>query len=220
MQDKSLKLNSGFFAIIAIVSWFAVVLQLYLIILNRVVSLPETIVRFFSFFTIQTNILVAVCFAFLWLKPKSKWGLFFLKPKKTTAITLYITIVGLVYNVILRFSWAPTGLQKVVDELLHSVIPILVLLYWILFVPKKELEFKNIFPWLIFPLGYLIYTLIRGAFFNFYPYPFVDVNVLGYSAVLLNSFFMLLAFLFFGTLLIGIGKMKRVNSESNVSTDS
>jgi hypothetical protein len=151
---------------------------------------------------------VALCFTFLWLKPKSKWGLFFSKPKNTTAITLYITIVGLVYNAILRFLWAPTGSQKVVDELLHLVIPLLVLLYWFLFVPKKTLEFKNIFPWLIFPAVYLVYTLIRGAFFSFYPYPFVDVNLLGYNKVLLNSFFMLLAFLFFGTLFIGIGKMK------------
>ncbi len=208
MQDKSLKLNSRFFAIIAIVGWFAVVLQLYLIIINRVVSLSETIVRFFSFFTIQSNILVAVCFTFLWLKPKSKWGLFFSKPKNTTAITLYITIVGLVYNAILRFLWVPTGFQKVVDELLHLVIPILVLLYWILFVPKKTLEFKNIFPWLIFPAVYLVYTLIRGAFFSFYPYPFIDVILLGYNKVLINSFFMLLAFLFFGTLFIGIGKLR------------
>ena len=211
MQDKSLKLNSRFFAIIAIVGWFAVVLQLYLIIINRVVSLSETIVRFFSFFTIQTNILVAVCFTFLWLKPKSKWGLFFSKPKNTTAITLYITIVGLVYNAILRFLWAPTGSQKVVDELLHLVIPILVLLYWILFVPKKTLEFKDIFPWLIFPALYLVYTLIRGAFFSFYPYPFIDVILLGYNKVLINSFFMLLAFLFFGTLFISIGKIKKAN---------
>jgi hypothetical protein len=208
MQDKSSKLNSRFFAIIAIVGWFAVVLQLYLIIINRVVSLSETIVRFFSFFTIQSNILVAVCFTFLWLKPKSKWGLFFSKPKNATAITLYITIVGLVYNTILRFLWAPMGLQKVVDELLYLVIPILVLLYWVLLVPKKTLEFKNIFPWLIFPVVYLVYTLIRGAFFSFYPYPFIDVILLGYDKVLLNSFFMLLAFLFFGTLFIGIGKLR------------
>ncbi|MFV8392546.1 Pr6Pr family membrane protein [Flavobacterium sp. LB2P6] len=212
MEDKSLKLNFYFFAIIAIIGWFAVVLQLYLIILNRVTSLPETMVRFFSFFTIQTNILVAICFSFLWLKPKSKWGLFFSKPKNTTAITLYITIVGLVYNAILRFLWAPMGYQKIADELLHLVVPILVLAYWILFVPKKTLEFKNIFPWLIFPSVYLVYTLIRGAFFSFYPYPFVDVILLGYNKVLLNSFFMVLAFLFFGTLFIGIGKIKKAHT--------
>ena len=167
MQEKSLKLNSRFFAIIVVLGWFALLLQLYLIILHRVASLPETIVRFFSFFTIQTNILVALCFTFLWLKPKSKWGLFFSKSKIVTAITLYSIIVGLVYNAILRFLWAPTGSQKIADELLHLVIPILVLIYWTLFVPKKALEFKNIFPWLIFPSVYLVYSLIRGAFFVF-----------------------------------------------------
>jgi hypothetical protein len=56
-----------------------------------------------------------------------------------------------------------------------------------------------------------MYTLIRGAFFGFYPYPFIDVILLGYNKVLLNSFFMVLAFLFIGTLLIGIGKIKSSN---------
>ena len=206
MQDKSLKFKMVFCAMISIVGWFAVLFQLYLIISNRVASLSETIVRFFSFFTIQTNILVAICFTCLWLKPKFKWGLFFSKATNLTAITLYILIVGLVYNVILRFLWAPTGSQKIVDELLHLVIPVFVLLYWIVFVTKKELEYNTIFPWLIFPFVYLIYTLIRGAFFNFYPYPFVDVNALGYSEVIRNSFFMLFAFLFFGIILITVGK--------------
>ncbi|TRW97104.1 Pr6Pr family membrane protein [Flavobacterium gawalongense] len=215
MQDQSIKFHSRFFAIIAIVGWFAVLLQLYLIILNRVASLLETIVRFFSFFTIQSNILVALCFTFLWLKPKSKWGLFFSKPKNATGITLYIIIVGLVYNAILRFLWAPSGSQKVVDELLHLVIPVLVFVFWIVFVPKKELEFKNIFPWLIFPSVYLVYTLIRGAFFGFYPYPFIDVILLGYSQVLINSFYMVLAFLFIGALLIAFGTIRSRNSNKN-----
>ena len=212
MQDKSLKFKTLFCATISIVGWFAVLFQLYLIIINRVASFPETIVRFFSFFTIQTNIFVAICFSCLWLGPKSNWALFFSKAKNATAITLYILIVGLVYNVILRFLWAPTGSQKIVDELLHLVIPLLVLLFWIVFVTKKELEYSTIFKWLIFPFVYLIYTLIRGAFFNFYPYPFVDVKALGYSEVIRNSFFMLLTFLFFGMLLIAVGKKTAVKS--------
>jgi ABC-type Na+ efflux pump permease subunit len=65
-------------------------------------------------------------------------GFVFSKAKNATAITLYILIVGLVYNVILRFLWVLTGSQKIVDELLHLVIPVLVLLYWIVFVTKKE----------------------------------------------------------------------------------
>lgn len=170
---------------------------------------------FFSFFTIQSNILVALCFTFLWLKPKSKWGSFFPNPKNATAITLYITIVGIVYNAILRFLWAPTGLQKVADELLHLVIPILVFVFWIVFVPKKALGFKGIFPWLIFPSVYLVYILIRDAFFGFYPYPFIDVILLRYSQVLINSFYMLLAFLFIGVLLIGVGTIRSRKSNEN-----
>ncbi|MFV8343121.1 Pr6Pr family membrane protein [Flavobacterium sp. XS2P39] len=216
MRHQSLKLHSRFFAIIAIVSWFAVVLQLYLIILNRVTSLNETIVRYFSFFTIQSNILVALCFTFLWLKPKSKWGLFFSKPKNATAITLYIVIVGIVYNGILRFLWAPTGGQKVADELLHLVVPILVLVFWIAFVPKRELEFRNIVAWLIFPFVYLVYTLVRGAFFGSYPYPFIDVNLLGYKQVLLSSFYMLLAFLFIGVLLVSCGTIRTRKSNNQL----
>ncbi len=213
MDNQTTKFNSLFLAIISLLGWFAIFLQFYLIIINRVATVPETIVRFFSFFTIQTNLLVAVCFSFLWLRPKSKWGIFFSTPKNISAITLYILIVGIVYNLILRFLWAPVGFQKLADELLHLVIPILVLLFWLLFVDKKMLVIKNIFPWLIFPFLYLIYTFLRGHFFHFYPYPFVDVISLGYTQVIYNSFFMLIAFLVIGLLIVGIGNISnnRIN---------
>lgn len=211
MKIQSNKIRTNFVAIISLVAWFAIFLQLYSIIVNRVVSIPETIVRFFSFFTIQSNILVAICFTFLWLKPKSKGGFFFLNHKNATAITLYITIVGIIYNMILRFLWSPAGLQRVADEVLHLVIPILVLVYWFLFVDKKLLVFKNILPWLIFPFLYLVYTLIRGHFFQFYPYPFLDVIQLGDKKVFVNSFFIVLVFLIVGFLLIGIGKISKNN---------
>lgn len=211
MQNNYLKYINTFSAIISVLGWFAVFLQLFLIIQNRIASIPETIVRFFSFFTIETNILVAICFTYLWLNQKSKLGIFFSNPKNITAITLYILIVGIVYNLILRFSWSPTGFQKLDDELLHSLIPILVLVYWIVFVDKKQLKFKDVFSWLIFPFVFLVYTLIRGYFFNFYPYPFIDIIQLGYSKVIINSFFMVLAFLIVGFLLIGIAKISKNN---------
>ncbi len=207
MNNKSNKVKLIFLSIISVLGWFAVFLQLYLIIQNRVASVPETIVRFFSFFTILTNILTAICFSVLWIKPKNKLELFFLSNKTLTAITLYILIVGIVYNLILRFLWVPTGLQKIDDEILHSAIPILVLIYWFKYVERKNLAYKNILIWLIYPSVYLIYTLIRGHFFNFYPYPFLDVIQLGYSKVFTNSFFMVLVFLVVGILLIGVSKV-------------
>ena len=116
--------------ILSIVSlgWFALIAQFYLIIVNRTVSIPETIIRYFSFFTILMNLLVAVCFT-SFLNKKQKSSAFFSKITTLTAITVYILIVGIVYNVILRFLWKPEGLQKVIDELLHTVIPILCLIF-------------------------------------------------------------------------------------------
>ncbi len=191
----------------ALTTWLAVLLQLYLIIVNRQASVGETIVRFFSFFTILTNILVALCFIFLLLPAKSALNIFFSKPNVLSAVTVYITVVGLVYNVILRFLWAPQGLQMIVDELLHSVVPIIFILYWSLFVPKENLKWKDAFPWLIYPAGYLIFILFRGAFSGFYPYPFVHVNELGYTKVFINCIFLFITFLVLSFLLIWISKL-------------
>ncbi len=213
MQDPPPKTKQLFLTIGMIIGWFAVIFQLWLIIVNRTVSIPETIIRFFSFFTILTNILVALCFTFLLLKPNTKWGIFFSKPATLTAITLYIAVVGIIYNVILRFLWSPQGLQLIVDELLHSVIPVWFILYWCLFVPKQTLQWKNILPWLIYPALYCIYALIRGAISGFYPYPFIDVDALGYTKVIYNIAGMLMAFIVIAIILIGIAKLTKASNK-------
>ena len=92
-----------FAAIAAAIGWIALILQLYLIIINRTASIPETLLRYFGFFTILTNILVAVSLTMVYLKGISENGHFLTRPKTLTATAVYITIVGLVYNVILRF---------------------------------------------------------------------------------------------------------------------
>lgn len=58
-----------------------------------------------------------------------------------TAITAFILIVGLVYQVALRGIWQPTGLQHIVDELLHTIIPLYVFMYWFFKVNKNDLPF-------------------------------------------------------------------------------
>ncbi len=178
-----------FAAIAAVIGWIALILQLYLIIVNRTASIPETLLRYFGFFTILTNILVAVSLTMVYLKGISENGHFLTRPKTLTATAVYITIVGLIYNLILRFQWAPQGLAKLVDELLHSVIPVLFIFFWLKFVPKQSIQWKNILHWLIYPLVYLGYTLLRGSFAAWYPYPFINVTDLGYEKVVINSAF-------------------------------
>lgn len=188
--------------IFALVGWFSIITQYYLMVKNTQISFAEANIRFFSYFTILTNIIVAVYFTLQAFNsiPKIK------KPGILTAVTIYILIVGLVYQTILRSTWDPKGLQRLVDELLHTIIPILVLIYWYLYENKNRLNYRQILSWAIYPLLYLFYILIRGYFSDFYPYPFINVSDLGYFQVLINSFWILLLFAALSLFFIRIGK--------------
>jgi hypothetical protein len=191
----------------AITAWFAIALQLYLIIVNRKMAFFPTIIAFFSYFTILTNILAAFCYTFQLIKPAPGLQRFFSESKTITAIAVYITVVGIVYNVILRYLWAPQGQQLLADELLHSFNPAFFVLYWLLFVPKRSLKWADAFPWLLYPFIYLLYIMLRGALSGLYPYPFIEVSKLGYPKVLMNSGILFIAFLLLSLLFIASGKL-------------
>lgn len=193
---------------IAVIAWFALLLQLYLQIVNRTTGVGEAVVRFFSYFTILTNLIVAICFTSL-LQNKGKGFQFFNKPGVFTAVTVYILIVGLVYNLILRSLWNPQGWQLLADNLLHSVTPLLTIIYWIAYTSAKEIQWKETALWLFYPFIYLIYVLIRGAFSDFYPYFFIDAGKLGYTKAFTNAVYVTLAFLLVSLLLIWLGKKKK-----------
>jgi len=190
--------------------WFAIVVQFVLMMQNRVESLTETTVRFFSYFTILTNCLVALYFSVLWYKKPIFLLSRFEKPGFLTATTLYITIVGIVYQLLLRDIWEPTGMQRIVDELLHSIIPTYVLVFWIIYGNKKDVSWRAIPSWLVYPLCYLIFILLRGRLSGFYPYPFVDVSELGLEKVLTISGFLFLAFAIGAIVFVGFGKSIKI----------
>ncbi len=208
---ESTNLKSKFDAaalwVLLLLGWFAIGVQFYIYMDSKAVPFGELIVRFFSFFTILTNLLVAWCCTSLAFFRSSRLGKFFSAAQTQAAIAVYIVIVGLIYNVILRFLWQPEGWQKVVDELLHSVIPVLFVVYWLAFVPKKNLHWGDFWIWLAYPLAYLAFIMVRGSFAGYYPYPFVDLNALGFFAVMVNCLGITLLFVFFSLLFIGIGKL-------------
>ncbi|SKB95685.1 hypothetical protein SAMN05660841_03264 [Sphingobacterium nematocida] len=195
-------------ALIALLSWLAVIAQFFISMEASTVDTVTQTVRFFSYFTILTNLMVAVYSTSLWLSPKRSIAVFFAKSTASTAVTLYILLVGLVYNLVLRGIWQPQGMARVVDETLHSIVPLLVLCHWWCIPDKGLLKWKDILGWLIYPFVYLIYTLAHGAISGFYPYPFVDVDALGLSKVLINSFIVGLAVVLMGVILIGIARFK------------
>lgn len=201
-----------YLAVLALMAWFALIAQFCINLSGGAAPTVELIVRYFSYFTITTNIMVVLCSSTLLFIPQSKWGSFFSRQTTQAAITVYIVIVGVIYNSILRFIWDPKGLQRIVDELLHLIIPILFLIYWFVFVLKDKLKWSSFWPWLIYPLVYVIYVFIRGAFSGFYPYPFLDVTKVGYPKVLTNSLGITLAFVAVSLLFIGIGKWRNKTS--------
>lgn len=192
-----------------ILGGFAVIGQFVVMLQNRQVEITETIIRFFSYFTILTNILVVLYFTSRITVFKNTTLSKLSKNGTITAVTAFIMVVGLVYQFLLRGAWQPTGIQKIIDELLHSVIPLYVLVYWLKFATKNDLIIKEIKIWLWYPITYFIYIIIRGHFSGFYPYPFIHVTEIGYPQVLINAVLVTLFFLFIMGGLIVIGNKTR-----------
>ncbi|MGA8136122.1 MULTISPECIES: Pr6Pr family membrane protein [Pseudomonas] len=197
--------------IAALLGWFALALQLYLILMSRWQgdkSLLGGVDIFFSYFTVLTNILVAIVLTCAATSGDSPFRRFFLNPKVQGGVTAAIVLVGLAYNLLLRHTWNPQGLQWVADELLHDVMPVLFVIYWWFCVPKGTLQWRDFWPWLIYPAVYFVYALVRGYFVGSYPYPFIDVDQLGYPQVFINAVMVLVAFVVISLVVIAVDRWK------------
>ena len=185
---RSARLKRAGAAALAAVGWCALVLQYVLLIRtagDSSLSLMEANVRFFSYFTIQTNILASlVLTAFAIKRPLDEW---LVHPFVRSAVAVYIAMVGLTYFTLLRHLWAPQGTQWVVDTTLHYVMPVGYLVFWLACVRKAGLRWYDPLLWLIYPLTYLLLILVRGKISGFYPYPFIDAGTLGYAKVATNA---------------------------------
>lgn len=194
-----------FAALLALTGWFAVIAQYVLALQTTEFSFGKTTLNIFSYFTILTNTASAVYFSLVAAGKTS------LRPGSLTAITLHMIVVGVTYQVILRGIWDPQGLQQVVDELLHTVLPIGVLVFWFCFEKRTAARYAQIPRWLVYPLLFLVYTLIRGSFAGWYPYPFIDVSKIGMAAALRNALFVSLFYLTLAFLLVFLSRNKRVS---------
>lgn len=161
---------------------------------------------YLGFYTILTNVLVTKVLSSAAIGPRNAMLRFYLRPGVQTAVAMSITIVSLVYNIMLRPLWHPSGLLLVADVIVHDLMPPLYLLYWWLAVPKDGLRWAQVFAWQSYPAAYFLYVLLRGAVDGWYPYPFLDVSALGYVQVLLDAIGVLVAFVIVGLLLVALGR--------------
>jgi hypothetical protein len=152
---------------------------------TRGLTPPGSIVNFFSFFTIESNIIAVVVFvigAIPGREPDSRWY-----DLARGAGATYMSVTGVVYAVLL--SDLPSGADSTipwVNEVLHYLMPLVVFLDWLFVPPRSAIRFRESLTWAAFPLAYAVYSLIRGAATGWYPYPFLNVDMHGWGRVLIN----------------------------------
>ncbi len=168
----------------------AVLLQLTLVVNGSATLLPEEdpglavrLLRFVSYFTILSNVLVAVVTLPLVRDPTHDGRLW--RVLRLDAVVC-IAVTAVVHWLLLRPILDLEGAPLVADLLLHVVVPLLALVGWLVAGPRRRVDRADVLPALVLPVAWLVLTLGRGAVTGWYPYPFLDVGELGYPGVVLN----------------------------------
>lgn len=187
----------AWFAVNAVVAWVAVAMAY---VVKASVAQPVTptpsllgsdagqstlsaLIDTTSYFTILSNVVVAVVMTMLWRDPgrRGRW----MGALRLDALAM-ITVTGLVYALVLAPQASYTGWNQASDVLLHYVVPPLTVLVWLVAGPRGLLRFDQLGPMLVVPVAWLVYTLVRGQVIDAYPYSFLDVITKGWGTVLLN----------------------------------
>ncbi|OQJ64325.1 hypothetical protein FGG90_13535 [Clavibacter tessellarius] len=150
---------------------------------------------FLLYFTIESNLLAGVVMAVGAVRllrraplPGRGWTTL-----RLVATTCMVT-TGVVYNLLLRgLPTIPGASLPWSNEVLHVVVPALVLLDWLLAPDRRALGYGAIGRVVVFPLAWVAVTLLRGPITGnevtgaatYYPYPFLDpaTGTGGYGAV-------------------------------------
>ncbi len=173
-----------------VVAVVALVLQLILILLGQNIldsssvtsGLPEQVRRYLSYFTIQSNLLVAIA---MFMVITGRTGTQLFRVVRLTSL-IGITVTGVVAAVALPPSPNYTTANLICDRLLHIVVPVLTFIGWIAFGPRGFVTRGDLLPSLIWPVAWLVATLGLGPITHWYPYPFLNVDSIGWGRVLVN----------------------------------
>ncbi|WP_158943941.1 Pr6Pr family membrane protein [Granulicella sp. S190] len=199
------KLRQTCLLLLSLLTWLAALVQIAFAaktVIAQGGSPLLSVINTLSYFTILTNLLVAIVSTASALRGEADTLL--TRPSTQSAVAVYIFVVGLTYSFLLRAIWSPTGLNAFLNSALHDIVPILYILYWFVFVPKGTLRWSQPAGWLIYPVLYVIYCIARGALTGLYPYHFVDVTLLGYPRALLNTAGLLFGFWIVGLVIVAI----------------
>lgn len=158
----------------------------------------------FSFFTTQSNLILGTTTLLLALKLDRTSSSFHIW--RLIGI-IDITITGIVFNFVLQTVPKNDIIADTASRLEHDIAPIIAVIGWIIFGPAKTVTLRRILLASILPVAYAIFTLIRGAIMEWYPYNIMDVPRLGYSGVAINIVGIFVLFLLIAGFLALVDKL-------------
>ena len=210
MKTRHNRLSRIAGTLVGIAAWLGLIVQFYVTQTNpnlSDVSPFERTLRYFEYFTIITNLIVAVSLTGSLLLSRTRIGEFFARSSTATAVAVHIAMVGLVYNLVLASLHEFAGAAQLANFLTHILVPLAYVAYWLFFVRKGQVKWTMPFIWLIYPAVYVIYALLRASATGRYPYPFLDVVRLGAQPVFFNAVALTIAFFALGELFVAADKL-------------
>jgi hypothetical protein len=169
-------------------------------------GIAATAINFFSYFTILTNLLIALCMLAPLAPVDNGLSRLLSGPSARTAVTGYGAVVALIYAVYLRNIGHDHGLERLADQVLHYVTPALFAIDWLLLVPKGQIRWTIIGTSLIVPALYATWTIMHGAVTGWYPYPFFNPGRIGHAETFANFARFALVFLAVSIALLAIDR--------------
>ncbi|CAB9527107.1 Inherit from proNOG: membrAne [Seminavis robusta] len=138
------------------------------------------------FFTILTNAAVAVAMG-VTAASSNKNNNKALSPSIWIALVSAILGVGIVYHAALKHLRTLTGLNKIADEGVHTVVPIATFAWWMIFEHRPVPIWQGAKACVVWPVAYGVYILIRANLLDgFYPYPFLNLPEIGLQQFVIN----------------------------------
>ena len=173
-----MKAERGWHALVALLALTGLAIEYRVTIAGHPGELAGRTIRFLSFFTILTNALVMLASlgAAFGAGRLHRWTA---GPAMSTAISVHITVVAVIFQLLLAKLVHLTPLGWWGNMLVHQLVPALWLVGWIALAPHGGIGRWSPLRWLIYPLVYTAWTLIHGAATGWYPYPFMDVGQYG-----------------------------------------
>ncbi len=158
----------------------------------------------FSYFTIWSNVVVAISATLLWRLP---WRDTALRRLLRMDALLMITVTAIVYRVLLAPTTDVVGLGNVTDPILHVITPAVTVIVWLVWGPRGWVSVRMIPAALVVPVLWIGWMLLRGAISQKYPYGFVNVGDYGYAAVSKTLVMILVFGLIVATIYWGIDRV-------------